>query len=75
MPSPNLCEVVRQWRWASRVELKAAAQAVGVGESTLSRFERGEAVGGETMAKVLRWLLAESGSPRQAVLPIGEEAP
>lgn len=73
MSAPNLCEVLRQWRWASRVELKTAAKAIGVSESTLSRFERGEQPGGETLAKVLRWLLADGQAPDQPALPIEGE--
>lgn len=63
--SLNLCEAMRQWRWASRRELKEVAKEIGIGDSTLSRFERGEAVGGETLAKILTWLMTDApGGPR-----------
>lgn len=59
MTAPNLCEVMRQWRHASGLELKIVAEAIGVTEPALARFESGDhADGGETLAKVVRWLLA-----------------
>lgn len=32
--SLNLCEAMRQWRWASRRELKEVAKEIGIGDST-----------------------------------------
>lgn len=75
MTAPNLCEVMRQWRHASGLELKIVSQAIGVTEPELARFERGLGGGGETLAKVMRWLLAEGRATEQPELPIqGEEA-
>jgi transcriptional regulator with XRE-family HTH domain len=66
MSRPNLCEVMRQWRWATRTELKHAAAEIGIGDSTLSRFERGDGmVGGETLAKIIQWLLSDAPAGQQ----------
>lgn len=65
MSYPNLCEVMRQWRWAARLELKNAAAQIGVSDATLSRFERGENVSGETLAKIISWLLSEAAPNQQ----------
>ncbi len=55
----NLGRVLRQWRWAEKLELKDAAAIFGTTPSTLSRLERGQAVvGGDTLAKIIVWLLS-----------------
>jgi transcriptional regulator with XRE-family HTH domain len=53
----NLSQVLRQWRYAERLELKDAARLIGINPSTLSRFERGQIPGGETLARIVTWLL------------------
>jgi transcriptional regulator with XRE-family HTH domain len=59
MSALNFCEVMRQWRWASRRELKEVAKEIGISDSTLSRFERGESVTADTLSALLKWLLRD----------------
>lgn len=56
--SINLSEVLRQWRWAARTDLKTAAAEIGISDSTLASFERGNSVSGDTLIRILAWLLA-----------------
>ena len=53
----NLSRLLRQWRYAERLDLKDAARLIGINPSTLSRFERGQIPGGDTLAKIVTWLL------------------
>ena len=55
----KLCEVLRQYRWATKIGSREMAAEIGISGSTLVRIERGEVPHGSTMAKVLRWLLKE----------------
>lgn len=50
-------EVLRRWRRASDLGIREAAKELGISHGTLSRIERGENMDGETLAKLLRWLL------------------
>lgn len=43
----------------SDLGVREAAAEVGLSSATLSRIERGEAMDGQTLATVLRWLLSE----------------
>jgi transcriptional regulator with XRE-family HTH domain len=53
----RLGEVLRKWRRASDLGVREAAKELGISHGTLSRIERGENMDGETLAKVLRWLM------------------
>jgi transcriptional regulator with XRE-family HTH domain len=53
----NLSQVLRQWRYAERLELKGAAKLIGISPATLSRIEKGQSVGGDTLARLVTWLL------------------
>jgi len=62
----RLGEVIRRWRKMSDVGIREAAREIGVSHGTLSRIERGEAMEGETLAKVLGWLMsAEANGTRK----------
>ena len=54
----RLGKVIRYWRKMSDIGIREAAQQIGISHGTLSRIERGEAMEGETLAKVLGWLMA-----------------
>lgn len=41
----------------SDIGVREAAKEIGVSHGTLSRIERGEAMDGNTLAKILLWLL------------------
>ena len=55
----RLGKVIRYWRKMSDIGIREAAQQIGISHGTLSRVERGEAMEGETLAKVLGWLMAK----------------
>ena len=55
----RLGKIIRYWRKMSDIGIREAAQQIGVSHGTLSRIERGEAMEGETLAKVLGWLMAK----------------
>jgi DNA-binding XRE family transcriptional regulator len=42
----------------SDIGIREAAREIGVSHGTLSRIERGEAMEGTTLAKVLGWLMS-----------------
>jgi len=73
MSAPRLCSVIASWRWAARLELKTVAADIGISDSVLSRFERGENIAGESLIKIVRWLLSDAApvvEPRQPLLMI-----
>ena len=41
---PNICEVTRQFRWASRQTVRQLAAQIDIDDGALSRFERGESI-------------------------------
>jgi len=53
----KICEVLRQYRWATKQEGKVLAEEMGIGASTLSRIERGKMPDAEGLALILRWIL------------------
>jgi len=53
----KLSEVLREWRWAKKINIRTAAKDFGISAATLSRIERGNDVEGNVLAKILRWLL------------------
>lgn len=59
----RLSDLIAQWRWATRRELSDVAAEIGIGASTLSRLEKGGNPDGDTLAKVLRWIIAETQQP------------
>jgi hypothetical protein len=63
MSEPIICDVMKQWRWASRRDLRSMAAEIGTDYSTLDRFERGKGHSAETLSKILRWMLSEQVQP------------
>ena len=55
-----LGSAIRAWRGKQRLGLRDVAREIGVSHGTLSRFENGENVDGETLAKILIWALGKS---------------
>ena len=70
---PNITEVLRQYRWASRQTVRQLAAQIDIDDGALSRFERGESISAETLTKVLRWLLTEAQAAPQPGLPMDGE--
>jgi transcriptional regulator with XRE-family HTH domain len=52
----RLGHVLTRWRWAQQISLVDASRMMGISKATLSRIERGEAMDGRTLAKILTWL-------------------
>jgi transcriptional regulator with XRE-family HTH domain len=52
-------EVLRTYRLVAELRQSAMADEIGVSKATLSRIERVGEMDGATLAKVLKWLLAE----------------
>jgi len=55
----RLCEILKQYRWAKRIDGRELAQELGFSASTLSRIEHGETPSGANLAKILLWLMEE----------------
>ena len=61
-PSPTpmrLGVVLRKYRAIAELSIRVLALDIGVSAATLSRIERGEAMDGRTLGKVLIWLMQE----------------
>jgi len=56
----NLGRVLKGWRNSEGLGIREAAAIIGTSRSTLSRIERGLKADGDTLAKVIRWLLGEN---------------
>lgn len=56
-------EVLKQWRLASKINVRDAAKIMGISAATLSRIERGENCDGHTLAKILTWFFGRSNDP------------
>jgi len=50
-------EVLRAWRMHNEIGIRVAAKMIGTSAATLSRIERGEAMDGKTMYKLISFLL------------------
>lgn len=61
----RLADVLKQYRWATKRTVRDLAREIGVSHATLNRFEdgRGE-LSGETLALILRWLMAKEGGSK-----------
>lgn len=53
----KLGDVIRKWRRAEDIGVREAAKLIGISHGTLSRIERGEKMDGDTLAKILKWLM------------------
>ena len=53
----NLKCVLRQYRWASRLTVRQMGKLIGVSGATISRIENGGDLDGETVRKILLWLM------------------
>lgn len=51
-------EVLSDWRYAERMGIREAAEKIGISHSTLSRIENGKPMDGDTLAKILTWLMS-----------------
>lgn len=49
-------QILRVWREAQGLGLRAVANQIGINHGTLGRIERGEEVDGRTLIKLIIWL-------------------
>ncbi len=52
----RLGEMLRLWREANRYGVRETAKMIGISHATLSRVERGEAMDGATLYKIIVWM-------------------
>lgn len=65
MKTMQLAEVLKTYRWASKLTVRDMAKRIGISYSTLNRFEDGRGdLSGETLAIVLTWLLGRAEGER-----------
>lgn len=55
--------MMRKWRQINEIDLRSLGKETGISASTLDRIEHGKAVDGETMVKLMIWLL---GTPTKS---------
>jgi len=53
----RLAEVINHWRRIKGYGIRGVAKDIGISPATLSRIERGENCDGQTLAKIICWLL------------------
>jgi ribosome-binding protein aMBF1 (putative translation factor) len=54
----KLAELVRAWRCHHEMSYREAAEKIGIPESVLRRFERGETVSGPTLLALIQWAIS-----------------
>lgn len=58
----RLGEVLRGYRAANRLGVRALAKTIGVSHATLNRIEHDEGASSDTLAKILLWLIGKEGT-------------
>ena len=53
----NLAQVLKHYRWACKIGVRELGNDIGVPAATISRIENGEMPDGNTLRKILLWLL------------------
>lgn len=53
----KLGAVIRRWRLMEEKDLREVGKEIGISAATLLRIEQGHDPAGETLAKVLGWLM------------------
>ena len=54
----KLKELVKAWRCFNDMSYRETAEKIGIPESVLRRFERGETVSGPTLLAVIQWAIS-----------------
>ena len=54
----KLGELLKAWREVHHIGIRDAAREIGISHGTLSRVERGLPTDGDTLIKILFWLLS-----------------
>lgn len=58
----KLGAVMRRYRVTNELTLREVAKEIGIGAATLMRLEQGRVPDGETLARVLAWLMSSNGT-------------
>ena len=53
----RLASILKAWRHREEMSVREAAERLGLSSSTYARIEKGEAMSGETLVHLLRWLM------------------
>jgi transcriptional regulator with XRE-family HTH domain len=53
----RIAELLKAWRHHEEMSVREAAERVGIPPSTYAGIEKGQGIGGETLALILRWML------------------
>jgi len=62
----RVAELLSNWRYMKKLNVRDAAAVVGISSASFSRIERGYMPDGEMLLKLMVWLFgteAQSGSP------------
>lgn len=57
----RLGQIIKKWRIVNELDLRSVAREIGIGAATLMRLEQGHVPDGNTLAKVLGWLMTTKG--------------
>ncbi len=63
-------QIIADFRHLNRIEQKALADRIGISASVLSRIERGEAVQGESVVKLMTWAFGDEAPAGPDLLQI-----
>lgn len=55
----KLGKIIRKYRVTSELTLREVGKEIGIGAATLMRLEQGRDPDGQTLAKVLGWLMSK----------------
>jgi transcriptional regulator with XRE-family HTH domain len=58
----RVARLLKTWRVIANLGIREVAKEIGVSPATLSRIERGEEMNGQTLAKVIMWMLGQPKS-------------
>jgi transcriptional regulator with XRE-family HTH domain len=56
----KLGEIIRKYRLHQELTIRELAKDIGVGTATLHRIENGENMDGDTLSKIVIWMLKET---------------
>ena len=58
----RVAKLITNWRFIEKVNLRDAANMMDISSSSLSRIERGRIPDGETLIKLISWLVSQEES-------------
>ena len=61
----RVAELITNWRFIKKLNMRDAALQMGLSASSLSRIENGKVPDGETLIKLINWLFSQEESNAQ----------